>query len=132
MGNSLLFLDISGGEFLVIMLAAFFVFGPKKLPEVARKIGRTMNEIKNVSSEITKEFKEETKNITTEIKTAREEARKTTLELEKNINSPQNSDNQLPRRKSVIHDKPTADVNVSIDDNNNQSSNNVNGENNIS
>lgn len=132
MGIPLLFLDISGGEFLVIMLVSFFVFGPKKLPEVARKIGRTMNEIKSVSNEITKEFREETKNITTEIKTARETARNSTIELEKNINTIYNPENHLPGRKNISDDKPTVDVNVSIGDNNNQSSNNVNGENIIS
>ncbi len=73
--NLLLFLDISGGEFLVILLGVFFLFGPKKLPEIARKLGRTMNEIKSVSSDLTREFRNETSNITNELRSARETAR---------------------------------------------------------
>jgi sec-independent protein translocase protein TatB len=73
--HNLAFLDISGGEFLIIIIAAFFIFGPKRLPEIARKIGRTMNEIKSASNEITKEFTNETKAITSEIRAARESIR---------------------------------------------------------
>jgi TatA/E family protein of Tat protein translocase len=68
----LLFLDISGGEFLIIILAVFLIFGPKRMPEIARKIGRTMNELKKASSDITREFREETSGIARELNTARE------------------------------------------------------------
>ncbi len=71
----LLFLDISGGEFLIIILAVFLIFGPKKMPEIARKIGRTMNELKKASSDITREFREETSGIARELNTARETLR---------------------------------------------------------
>ncbi len=56
----LLFLDISGGELLVIMLVVFLVFGPDKLPEMARKAGRFMNQLKKASNDLTREFKKET------------------------------------------------------------------------
>jgi len=44
----LLFLDVSGGELLIIMLVVFLVFGPEKMPEMARKAGRLMNQIKKL------------------------------------------------------------------------------------
>jgi TatA/E family protein of Tat protein translocase len=81
----LLFLDISGGEFLIILLAVFLIFGPKKMPEVARKIGRVMNELKKASSDITKEFREETNVITREISSARENIRRETENIRKEI-----------------------------------------------
>lgn len=56
----LLFLDISGGELLVIMLVVFLVFGPDKMPEMARKAGRFMNQLKKASNDLTREFKKET------------------------------------------------------------------------
>ena len=56
----LLFLDISGGELLIIMLVVFLVFGPEKMPEMARKAGRLMNQMKKASSDLTREFKKET------------------------------------------------------------------------
>jgi sec-independent protein translocase protein TatA len=129
-GLPLLFLDISGGEFIVIMLVAFFVFGPKKLPEIARKIGRTMNEIKNVSSEITREFKDETKNITSELRAARESARidATSLSIDNVLSDDDGKNNQLPKRKNISDPKPPFDVSVSYDSNNNDDSLNVNPE----
>ncbi len=83
--NPLLFLDISGGEFLVILLGIFLIFGPKKMPEMARKIGRVMNELKKASSDITKEFRDETNVITREISTARESVRREAEALRKSI-----------------------------------------------
>lgn len=129
-GTPLLFLDISGGEFLVIMLVAFFVFGPRKLPEIARKLGRTMNEIKNVSGEISREFKNETKNITSELKAARESARVNSASLNiDNILEPEpEKSNQIPRRKNISDEKPPADVSVSYDSNNNEDNLSVNRE----
>lgn len=84
MNYNLAFLDISGGEFLIIIIAAFFIFGPKRLPEIARKIGRTMNELKSASNEITKEFTNETRTLTSEFKAARESIR---LESITNVNN---------------------------------------------
>jgi len=72
----LLFLDISGGEFIVILIAIFLIFGPKKMPEIARKIGRTMNELKKASSDLTREFRDETNVIKNEILAARESIRR--------------------------------------------------------
>jgi sec-independent protein translocase protein TatA len=81
----LLFLDISGGEFLVILLAVFLIFGPKRMPEIARKIGRVMNELKKASGDITKEFREETNVISREISSARESIRRETENIRKEM-----------------------------------------------
>jgi TatA/E family protein of Tat protein translocase len=81
----LLFLDISGGEFLIILVAVFFIFGPKKMPEIARKMGRTMNELKKASSDITREFREETNSIKNELLSARESVRRETEVITKEV-----------------------------------------------
>jgi TatA/E family protein of Tat protein translocase len=81
----LLFLDISGGEFLIILVAVFFIFGPKKMPEIARKMGRTMNELKKASSDITREFREETNSIRNELLSARESVRRETEVITKEV-----------------------------------------------
>jgi sec-independent protein translocase protein TatA len=59
MPGILLFFDISGGELMVILLVAFLVFGPNKIPEIARKIGKGMNEIRRASDEIKREINKE-------------------------------------------------------------------------
>ena len=66
----LLFLDVSGGELLIIMLVVFLVFGPEKMPEMARKAGRLMNQMKKASNDLTREFKKETSAIQDEINVA--------------------------------------------------------------
>ncbi|NTW23537.1 MAG: twin-arginine translocase TatA/TatE family subunit [Lentimicrobium sp.] len=88
LANQLLFLDISGGEFMVILIAIFLIFGPKKMPEIARKIGRTMNELKKASSDITREFRDETNTIKNELLSARESVRRETETISRDISEP--------------------------------------------
>lgn len=124
MSGCLLFLDISGGEFLVIMIVAFFVFGPKKLPEIARKIGRTMNEIKSVSGELTREFTNETRNITNELKSARDSARVVSEQIDLN-KSTSELNSQSNQEKKIIQNKPSDKVDVSNGSDNNETSDDV-------
>jgi TatA/E family protein of Tat protein translocase len=43
-------------EFLLILVVALVVFGPKKLPELARTIGRTLAEFKKSADELKENF----------------------------------------------------------------------------
>ena len=63
----LLFFDISAGELFVILLVAFIVFGPSKIPEIARKIGKGMNEIRRASDEIKREITKESRKLETDL-----------------------------------------------------------------
>jgi len=74
-GTTLFFLDISGGELLIIILVVFLVFGPQKMPEIARKIGRAINEMKKASNDLTREFRQETSGIRDEIRNAENKVR---------------------------------------------------------
>jgi TatA/E family protein of Tat protein translocase len=47
---------ISGGEILIILLVVLILFGPSKIPEMARLIGRGVNEVKKVQREINTEI----------------------------------------------------------------------------
>lgn len=69
------FLDISGGELLIIIIVVFLVFGPQKMPEIARKIGRAINEMKKASNDLTREFRQETSGIRDEIRNAQNNVR---------------------------------------------------------
>ena len=42
---------IGSTEFLVILIVALLVLGPKNLPKMARKFGRAMGEFRRVSTE---------------------------------------------------------------------------------
>ena len=43
-------------EILLIMAIALILFGPEELPDIARKIGKVVFEIRNATQELTKEF----------------------------------------------------------------------------
>lgn len=52
----LLFFNISGGELAIIALLIFIVLGPDKLPEIARKFGKTMRYIRKATDDIKREI----------------------------------------------------------------------------
>ena len=65
------FFNISGGEIFVIILVIFIIFGPDKIPEIARWIGKGVNEMKKATNEIKEEIEKETgdiKKITDDLK----------------------------------------------------------------
>ena len=56
---TLLFFDFGSGEILLIVLVAFLIFGPDKIPEMARNIGKFINDIKRASEDIKTEINRE-------------------------------------------------------------------------
>ena len=46
-------------ELLMILAIALLIFGPKKLPEVGRSIGRALREFRKTSDEIKEKIEEE-------------------------------------------------------------------------
>ncbi|MBD2507261.1 MAG: TatA/E family twin arginine-targeting protein translocase [Nostoc sp.] len=61
-------------EMGVIMVVALLIFGPKKLPEIGRSVGKTIRSFQEASKEFQTEFQKEAEQL--------EEAVKTTAELE--------------------------------------------------
>jgi sec-independent protein translocase protein TatA len=57
------FFNISGGEIFIIILVIYIVFGPGKIPEIARWLGKGINEVKRATSEIRDEIDRETGDI---------------------------------------------------------------------
>ena len=87
MADFLLFFDISTSELLVILIVVFLIFGPKKLPEMARKVGRVLNELRKATDEIKNEIKKETTDIKNTINAVNDE-------------KPESKDNKQADRKS--------------------------------
>jgi sec-independent protein translocase protein TatB len=46
--------NIGAGELLFIMLLALLVLGPRRIPEVARTLGRAVRELRAISDEFTR------------------------------------------------------------------------------
>ena len=47
------------GEMLVVFIIALIIFGPRKLPELGRALGKSINEFKKASSELRSTIEEE-------------------------------------------------------------------------
>jgi sec-independent protein translocase protein TatB len=50
--------NVGSGEFLVIFLLALIVLGPDKLPETARKVGKVIGDLRQMSSGFQAEMRE--------------------------------------------------------------------------
>jgi len=62
-------------EIILILVLALIIFGPRKLPEVGRSLGKTLNEFRRATvsslseiTEVTDEIKEEIKKDVTAVK----------------------------------------------------------------
>jgi len=53
-------MTIGWEEILVLMMFALIVFGPKRLPEIGRQVGRAIGELRRVS----RQFEEEVRGVT--------------------------------------------------------------------
>ncbi|TAE56652.1 MAG: TatA/E family twin arginine-targeting protein translocase [Nostocales cyanobacterium] len=59
-------------EMAVIMVVALLIFGPKKLPEIGRSLGKTIRSFQDASNEFQSEFKREAEKIQETVKTTAE------------------------------------------------------------
>ena len=82
------FLGLGFGEVLMVVLVALLVFGPEKVPEIARGLGRTIRSFKQAASgfttAVTKELddvRKTTSDVTTAVTKELDEAQKTTSDI---------------------------------------------------
>ncbi len=65
-----MFENIGGSEILVILLVVFIFFGPKKLPELGKNIGKGIKEFRNAMNSVQRDIENSTKDVTDEIKSS--------------------------------------------------------------
>ncbi len=53
---NLLFLGLSAGSIMVILLAILLLFGSKEIPQIARALGKGIREVKNATTDIQDEM----------------------------------------------------------------------------
>jgi sec-independent protein translocase protein TatA len=76
-------------EMAIIMIIALLVFGPKKLPEIGRSLGKGIRGFQQASSEFESEFKREAEQL--------EQSIKAPAQLESQDVSAHNSDNNTAK-----------------------------------
>ena len=93
-------------ELMIIMVIALIIFGPRKLPELGRSLGKSLGEFKKASNELKstleeeirmEEFKEERKKI---------EAEQTSA-LSVNDSAPKATEHEIYPPTDVSPDEPT-------------------------
>ncbi len=90
---NLLFFDFGSGEIFLIVLVIFLVFGPDRIPEMARKFGKFINEIKRASEDIKTEINKEAD---------KKEREKKLQEFRERIKTEEQVSNALPRKVTHI------------------------------
>lgn len=65
-------MTIGWEEILMLMVFALIVFGPKRLPEIARQVGRFVGEIRRLSRDFEREVRDVTEPFHAEVRKASE------------------------------------------------------------
>ena len=68
--------DLSFGEIFVIFLAIVILFGPKKIPQIARELGQGLRKMRGAVDDIKQEIMKETDETISEIREEIEKAKK--------------------------------------------------------
>ena len=59
-------MNLSFSEMIFLFFLALLIFGPKKLPEIARQVGKALNEFKRASNEFRSQIESEIHNMETQ------------------------------------------------------------------
>jgi sec-independent protein translocase protein TatA len=78
-------LGISGGEIVVVALVFLLLFGSKKIPEMAKTVGKGLRDFKKAADDIKREITEATPDIEKSIKDLEKDVKKTSEGLMDNI-----------------------------------------------
>jgi TatA/E family protein of Tat protein translocase len=69
------FPSIGATELILILAIALLIFGPSKLPEVGRSLGKTIREFRKSTREISEDIAAEIKDVKEEVQQVRESVR---------------------------------------------------------
>lgn len=67
-----MFPNIGGTELILIIAIALIIFGPGKLPEVGRALGKTIREFRRSTREISEDLIRDVKDVKEEVKEVKE------------------------------------------------------------
>lgn len=76
-----IFLFISGQEIFIILLVVLLLFGANKIPEIARGLGKGMQEFRKAADDIKREMNNHTNDIKKDFKELDDDIKKTQDDL---------------------------------------------------
>lgn len=68
-------MNLAAGEIVLIAILALILFGPKRLPEIARQVGRAIAEVRRVSRDFEREVRDVYEPLEREVRQAEDAAR---------------------------------------------------------
>lgn len=80
--------DISGPELLTILMVALIVFGPKRLPDLARRVGGWASELRRAATELRTGLERDVASLQEPLEEAKEELEKPLREAKEAIEEP--------------------------------------------
>ncbi len=80
-GEAIMFGSIGGPELIVIFIIALLIFGPRKLPEIGKVIGKGLSEFKKATLDFKKSLETEVEEETRDLKEAKGELKAAGEEL---------------------------------------------------
>ncbi len=83
MSGSLLF--ISGQEMVIVFVVVLLLFGSKRIPEVARGLGKGMKEFKKATDDIKREIQDSSADVMEDFKDIKRDIETDTREIVRNV-----------------------------------------------
>lgn len=97
-------------EMAVIMVLALLIFGPKKLPEIGRSLGKTIRSFQDASKDFEAEFKREAEQIELAVKTPMEATLETPSQPTLSPASEATTTSEAPKADAVVTADAIEDV----------------------
>ncbi len=69
-------------EIVIIFIVALVIFGPRKLPELGRSLGRGLSEFKRASNELKRTWEDEVEAVKHEVEVEKDELKQIQTDLE--------------------------------------------------
>lgn len=74
--NYILFLNLGGGEVILILFVILLMFGGKGIPSIAKTLGKGIREFKNATNDIQRDIHQSTGGITQQVNEQIQEIKK--------------------------------------------------------
>ncbi|MDA3880079.1 MAG: twin-arginine translocase TatA/TatE family subunit [Prolixibacteraceae bacterium] len=89
----MIILFISGQEILLVLALALIFFGAKAIPEIARTLGKGVNEFRKASDDIKKEFHKSTSDLKKDISEVGDSLKNDLEDVKDKFDEPTKKDN---------------------------------------
>jgi sec-independent protein translocase protein TatA len=110
----LLLFNFGGGEIFLILVAAIMLFGSKRIPEIARGLGKGIREVRNATNDIKREIQKGINEAETQVEQATQEVEKPAEEVNQIVGAVTRKRTQPESsvsEENIVDDKPSTTIN---------------------